>query len=255
MIVHKKHTKKIIYTIIFYSTVIALLYALYGLNLITVAVIGFLTVRILFLALDVKGCKQVTTHKITVKNDNFHIDDRSFSLQDAYLFFRLKDCGENSAVSLYREEGRNVETIFQDMIFSPSEFEDFLKLTAPYRKIKEFPWKIHTTHDTLFVCKEGFFVDGRAFFYDEVESITWKTTVHYEMTAKRESVLLTIDLKSGEGVIENFWDAKERLYAKLLYVSMRVNGKKIEKITGNKTFAKAFDTILKELQTKECASL
>lgn len=255
MIVHKKHTKKILYKIILYSTIMTLLYALYGLNLITIAVIGFLTVRILFLALDVKGCKQETVHEINVKNGNFHIDDKTFPLQGAYLFFRLRECGENSAVSLYLEEGRNVETIFQDIIFSPSEFEAFLKLIAPYRKINVFPWNKHTTHDTLFVCKEGFFIDGRAFFYDEVENITWKTTVHHEMTAKRESVLVSVDLKNGEGVIENFWSAKETLYAKLLYVSMRVNGEKIEKVTGNKKFVKAFDAILKTLQTKECASL
>ena len=252
--IDKKDTKKIFYKIILYIAVIATIYALYGLNLITIAVIGFLTVRILFLALDLKSCKQATTHKISVVDDNFRIDDKTFSLQDAYLFFRLKDCGENSAVSLFMEKSQDVETIFQDMIFNPSEFKTFLSLIVPYSKFNTFLWKSNT-NGTLFVCKSGFMVEGRALFYDEVESIEWKTKVHYNMTAKMEVVWLYVALKNGEGIKAYFADAKEVLYAKLMYISMRVNGETIDKATGYKKFTRPFNKILEELERKECASI
>ena len=252
--IDKKDTKKIFYKITLYIAVIVMVYALYGLNLITIAVIGFLTVRILFLALDLKSCKQATTHKISVVDDNFRIDDKTFPLQDAYLFFRLKDCGENSAVSLFMEKSQDVETIFQDMIFNPSEFKTFLSLIVPYSKFNTFLWETDTS-GTLFVCKRGFMVEGRSLFYNEVKRINWKTEVFHHMTAKTEIVRLYVGLKNGTVVKAYIIHTNEALYAKLIYVSMRVNSEKIEKVTGNKKFAKAFDTILKEIQTKECASI
>ena len=151
--------------------------------------------------------------------------------------------------------GNKIITIFSKIIFNQDELLAFLKLIKPYRKFNAFPWDRFNTNGTLFVCKDGFIINGREIFYSEVKKIDWETKFHHNMTAKTRIVTLYIDLKNSEHIIDIFYSAKWLLYAKILYINMRVNNEKIGIATGHKKVAKAFNKILKELEKDRCESL
>ena len=254
MLISPKNSKEFIYKIILYSVGCAVLY-IYGINLITVIVMAFFIIQIIWNIVDMRSCKQKAEYKLYIKDDILYFNTQKFPLANSYLFFNLVDCGKKISVSLYQEIDTKVVTVFESIVFNRTEFIEFFKLIRPYRKFRAFPWDKFNTNNSLYVCKDGFIICGREFFYSEVKKFDWKTTFHYEMTARIRIVTLYIYLQNGKRVKEAFHFAKWLIYAKILYIDMRVNNEKIGTATGHKKVAKAFNEILKELDKNGCESL
>ena len=262
MIISHKSTENFFYKALLYTIVgivgfiiVSILFDINILSFFTLVFFSFLILKGLFHALEIKSCKQNKEHELKVKNDTLYFDKKQFLLTESYLFFRLEECGKNAVVSLYQEKDAKVITIFSQIIFTPTEFEEFLQLIKPYRKFDTFPWKRYNTHKTLYVCKKGVIINGRELFYGEIETIDWATKVIYNMNARIENVTIDIELKNGEKIIETFRNAKDILYAKLLYISLGLEGKDIAPASGYKRLASPFNKILEELKRNECESL
>ncbi len=190
-----------------------------------------------------------------IKNNILYFNKNKFDLQNSYLFFHLYECGDNITVALYQEKRDKIVTIFSKIIFNRNELLEFLKLIKPYRKFNAFPWDKFNTNSTLYVCRDGFIIDGREIFYSEVKKVDWETTFLHYYTHKIRTIELYIYLKNDTIVKEIFYDAKWLIYAKILYIHMRVNNEKIDTATGHKKVAKAFNEILQELDKNGCESL
>jgi len=215
----------------------------------------FIVAKGLFHALDIKYCKQPERVEIDIRNNIFYLNDQHFPLAKGYLYFELRECGKNIAVSLYLENEKQNTTIFPKLIFSPKEFESFLKLIAPYRKIDFFPWEKYSTYPALFVCNRGFIVGGRILFYDEVQSFEWETGVFYRVGKVHKKITIEIRLKNGEILSEFLLDSSATTQAKIAYIEHRIHGKPIGEVLKNKKTAGAFRKILKILETNECEML
>ncbi len=264
MTISKKSAEELLYKSIFYGTigVFALIYIVSGKQKIddififlAFAFAIFLIIKGLWHFIEIKECKQESEYKFDIKNNILYFNKNKFDLQNSYLFFHLNECGDNISVALYQEKRDKIITIFSKIIFNRNELLEFLKLIKPYRKFNAFPWDKFNTNKTLYVCKDGFIIDGREIFYNEVKKMDWETKFNHNMTAKTRIVTLYIDLKNGENIMEIFYNAKWLIYAKIFYIHMRVNNEKIDTATGHKKIAKEFNKILQELDKNGCESI
>jgi len=264
MTISKKSAEELLYKSIFYTLigVFALIYIVSGKQKIdnififsAFAFASFLIFKGLWHFIEIKECKQESKSLFDIKNDILYFNKNKFDLQNSYLFFHLNECGDNITVALYQEKRDKIVTIFSKIIFNRNELLEFLKLIRSYRKFNAFPWDKFNTNSTLYVCRDGFIIDGREIFYSEVKKVDWETTFHYEMTARIRIVTFYIYLKNGKRVKGRFDFAEWSIYAKILYIHMRVNNEKIDTATGHKKVAKAFNEILQELDKNGCESL
>lgn len=262
MTISKKSTEKFFYKTLLHIGIgiigFVLVYNLYSINMISFLVIVFfisLIIKGLFHSLEINYCKQENICTIEIKNNILHFTQKEFFLEDSYLFFRLEACSTNAAVSLHQEKDAKIITIFQKVIFNPLEFQEFLKLIQPYRKFDVFPWKKNMTYGTLYVCKHGFIVGGREFFYHEVEKFEWGTEIYYKRLARFERATMYIDLKNGEKIIETYQDSAGLTNARIFYIWLYVHKKEIAKATGYKKITRPFNQILEALEKEGCESL
>ena len=209
----------------------------------------FLVLIGVFYALGIPNCKQKQEDTISIKNDIFyHNNIETANLKNTYLFFELYECGKNIAVTLYQEKDAKRVRIFQRIIFSDTEFRNFLKLIQPYRKFDSFPWKKYHTKGTFFVCYEGFILDGREFFYDEVATLSWESETYYKRLAKFERINIELELKNKELIVHTFFDAKTMIYVKLAYIVTRTTNKHINELTESKKITSMYEKLLTGLQ-------
>ncbi len=262
MQIAKKSSEKFLYKAILHFIVgfvgFIAIYIIFEINILSFLSLAFFLFIILkggWHVFEFKSCKQEQSHELEIQNNTICFDRKHIVLDNSYLFFRLEECGKNVVVSLYQEKNAKILTIFSKIIFSPSEFKKFLELIKPYRKFDAFPWKKFNTHHTIYVCKKGIIIDGRELFYEEIEMIEWETEISYRMNARIESVTVVIGLKNNEKIIETFRNAQDKIYAKLLYVSLRLKGRMKDAVSGNNQTVASFNEILKELEKKECEEL
>ena len=225
------------------------LFVLIGLVLaIAVIIIG------IYHGLGIEACKQTHQQTITIEHDYLLLDNKKIALDGSYLYFELYACHKDIAVSLYQEKGGGVRMLFQNIIFSPKEFETFLECIRPYRKLDLFPWKRYHTQKSFYVCKEGFILNGREIFYQEVASIAWMTEAYYRYTARFERVIVEMRLKSGELLTEIYLHANSMLYVKLAYIATQTDDKTIDEITQGQTMRQLFEKTVHTIEEKGCVS-
>jgi len=262
MKINKKNTEIFLYKMLLYMSTgtigSVLVYNLYTINMISFLVIIFfifLIIKGLFHSLEIKYCKQKKIYNIKIEDNIFYLDTKAFPLQDSYLFFKLQACDKNAVVSLHQEKDAKIITIFQKIIFNPLEFEKFLMLIKLYRKFDVFPWKKNITYGSLYICKDGFIVCGREFFYHEVEKFEWGTEIYYQRTAKFERAIIYIYLKNDEKVIETYRNIDGLTNARIFYIWMHIRNEEIANATGYKKIICPFNKILEELEKTGCESL
>ncbi len=139
---------------------------------------------------DVKECKG-GDYTLKIENDILYINEKPFNLKDKCLFVQSQKCDEYFKVFLYDDK---MNLIFK-AVFDENEYIGFLKIIKPYKKLPLF---LERT-DGIFLCKEGFAINGREFFYDEVKSIEWEIKKYRcKFFSCSEKVVVSIILKNGQ---------------------------------------------------------
>ncbi len=248
-----KNTKKFLYNTVFYiSFAIILFFISWRLNNIfsylffIVAVLLLLRGYLYFF--DAKECKGEEC-ELKIKNDVLYIDDKSINLKGKYLFLKSQKCGELFKVFLY-EEKETKTTFLLKTVLDEKEYIKLLKLIKPYKKL---PLYLEKT-DGLFICKNGFAINGREFFYNEISSIEWEVkTYRCRFGVCSRYILVYIRLKDGNVVTTDI-EEEDLNYAKLLYIKAVLNNDKLE-ISGNKNFVKIFNKLIDKITNDECENL
>jgi len=247
-----KNTKKFLYKAIFYLFFAVVLFFIswkigniFSYVLFVVAVLVLLKGYLYFF--DANECKSKECES-KIKNDVLYIDDKSINLKDKYLFLESQKCDEYFKVFLYENE-KKPKLIFK-IIVNEKEYIGLLKLIKPYKKLPLFLEKT----DGIFLCKQGFAIDGREFFYDEIASIEWDVKRYRcKFVVCKRYILVYIRLKD-DNVITTDIEEKDLNYAKLLYIKAVLNNDKLE-ISGNKNFVKIFNKLIDKITNDECENL
>ncbi len=262
MLVSKKDSKKFLFIAFVYIAfgVIFSLFSLYESNEVYIEIIAainlFLTAFGMYNLFRFFTCRQKDSYTIDIKNKTLYFNDKSFDLQESFLFFELKKCAkELIEVWLYQEKDAKIVTIFSKLLFSKEEFEKFLKLIKPYRKFDAFPWKSYKTKGAFYLCKDGFILNGREFFYEEVESIEWKNRYERLVSGTLIFVIVTIKLKNSQKIEEVFVKTDDFIYVKLTYIDIKIKSKEdILRVEGNPQMNLKFYELKEEIKRGGCGA-
>jgi len=202
-------------------------------------------------------CTQKKSYKLDIKEGRLILDNKSFELQDSFLFFKLKKCTKELVkLSCYQERDAEIMTIFTDILFSKEELEAFLELIKPYRKFDAFPWRDYSTLNKLYLCKKGFIFDGREFFYDEIESTEWENRHERFVSGTIIFVDVTIKLKNSQIIKNSFLKDDGFIYVKLTYLNLKIKKEgEMKRIEGNPVLSLKFYQMLDEIEESGCDTL
>jgi len=217
-----QNTKNFLYKAIFYISlaIVIFIFSSQNLNLFSaIAMVGglyFLLKGYLYF-FDVRECKG-GEFVINIKNDILYIDNNSISLKDKYLSLNTQKCDNYFKVFLYDDKNR----LILKAILDKKEYIEFFRLIKPYKKL---PLYLEET-DGIFVCKEGFAIDGREFFYDEIASIEWDIeTDKCKFTYCSKTIYLDVRLKNNT-LITAKYQKNNFVLEKLLFIKRILEGKK-----------------------------
>ena len=108
--------------------------------------------------------------------------------------------------------------LFLKTIVDEKEYINLLKLIKPYKKL---PIYLSETNG-IFLCKNGFSLNGREFFYDEISLIEWETKNYYcRFTYCAKKIYVYITLKNNLLIEADFYK-NDLVYAKLIYINMAI---------------------------------
>ncbi len=248
-----KNTKKFLYTAIFYiSFAIILFFISWKIN--NIFSYLFFIMAVLFLLrgylyfFDAKECKGEEC-ELKIKNDVLYIDDKSINLKGKSLFLESQKYDELFKVFLYEEKEIKTNLLLK-AVLDEKEYIELLKLIKHYKKL---PLYVEKT-DGIFLCKNGFAINGREFFYNEISSIEWEVkTYRCRFGICSRYILVYIRLKDGNVVTTDIKE-KDLNYAKLLYIKAILNNDKLE-ISGNKNFVKIFNKLIDKIRKDGCENL
>ncbi len=248
-----KNTKKFLYIAIFYIS-FAIIFFFISWKISNIFSYLFFIVAVLVLLkgylyfFDFKECKG-KEYELKIKNDALYIDDKSINLKGKYLFLESQKCDELFKVFLYEEKETKTNLLLKSVL-DEKEYIELLKLIKPYKKL---PLYLEKT-DGLFICKNGFAINGREFFYNEISSIEWEVkTYRCRFGVCSRYILVYIKLKDGNVVTTDI-EEKDLNYAKLLYIKAILDNNKL-KISGNKNFVKIFSKLIDKIRKDGCENL
>jgi hypothetical protein len=253
LIIKSKNTKIFLLKAIFYFFVVFIfLFFIFSKgeidNLIEFA--GCLAVVFIFLKgfenfFDFKECKGKNV-SLKIENNVLYINDKKVPLKDKFLFLESERCDNFFKVFLYEEKDTKTNLLLK-VVLDEKEYIYFLKLIKPYKKL---PLYISETKG-IFLCKDGFSLNGREFFYNEVFSIEWKTRNHRcRFTYCVKEINVYIRLKNNV-LIEADFDKKDLIYIKLIYIKASLE-KTSKVIFKNKKLAKMFNNLVEKIKKEGC---
>jgi hypothetical protein len=122
-------------------------------------------------------------------------------------------------LTLRIESEDKVEVVFKNKVFNDKELKELLKLLKPYFKRKNGAEKIEVKNATLELFDEGFALNNREFYYDEISDI--ETT----LIDNHGTFLLDfkIFLKNGE-IVDKRLNGGSDEYAKAIFAKLKHDG-------------------------------
>lgn len=197
--------------------------------------------------------KQSRFYEFTIEADTLHFDAKRFSLKNRTLFFKLLACGDLKRVSLYLSDNKNIRNIFENVIFDDAEYEAFVSVVLPYKKLKRLvPHK--TNLFDLYVCEEGFAIEGEEFLYEEIASFETKT--RYSGYVRNSVADVTFQTVEGKTVKKRFiLDRNMKRAAKLLYIQSSVEKLEIDHGKCDVRFNEAYRLLTESIAQRGCETL
>ena len=149
----------------------------------------------------------------TITNNFVNYNGQQYSLKDKFLTIRSAQEKDFYRVSLWIEQGKTAEKIFEHVVFDIEEMALFLKMIKPYRKSDVCPIE---NSEKIKLFENGFIFENQEILYDEIESFD----------AKRIDIngakYLDIDIKLKNGQrIDTRLAGGTKEYAKALYANMQ----------------------------------
>ena len=215
-----KNTKIFLYKAIFYISlaIVIFIFSSQNINLFSaIAMIGglyFLLKGYLYF-FDVRECKG-KEFVIKIEDDILYIDNKSISLKGKYLFLNTQKCDNYFKVFLYDDKN-----ILLKAILDKKEYIEFFRLIKAYKKL---PLYLEETIG-IFVCKDGFSIDEREFFYNEIVSIEWEIKNDIcKFIYCSKAIYLYVRLKNNTLITAQY--PKDKLVLeKLLFIKSILEGK------------------------------
>ena len=194
-------------------------------------------------------CRQSRVYEFTIKEDTLLFDTKRFPLKNNTLFFKLLSCGEPKKISLYVSDNKEVQNIFENVIFDDAEYEQFISLVKPYKKLKRLIPK-KTNLSALYVCQEGFALEGEEFLYDEIASFEIETRYSgYVSSNVADVIFQTVE---GQTVKKRFiLDRAMKTMAKLLYIQTVIDKIEIDHRKSNPQFNEAYRLLTESIAQRE----
>ena len=162
---------------------------------------------------------QAVDVKIDIKDDYLIFEDEKYPLKDAKITVEFPYIDPITRVTLRIERKNKIETVFEDLVFYDRELKELLELIKPYLKHKDILEKIEKK-ETLILFEDGFALNNRDFYFDEVEYI--ETTLVSSGTYYLD---LKIVLKNGEIISERLTGGSDE-YAKAIFLELKYKGVK-----------------------------
>jgi len=210
-------------------------------------VVVFILLKGLESFFDFKECKGENV-SLKIENDILYVNDKKVPLKNKYLFLESKKCDKFFKVFLYEEKDTKTNLLLKTII-NEEEYINLLKLIKPYKKL---PIYLSETKG-IFLCKNGFSLNGREFFYNEISSIEWETQNSYcRFTYCAKKIYVYITLKNNVLIKADFYK-NDLVYAKLIYINMAI--KKKNKIIGNKKIVKIFNNLIEKIKKEDCENI
>ena len=195
-------------------------------------------------------CRQSRVYEFTIKEDTLLFDAKSVSLKDETLFFKLLSCGDLKRISLYVNDNKKIRNIFENVIFDDAEYKAFISVILPYKKLKRLiPHK--TNLFDLYVCEEGFAIEGEEFLYDEI--VSFKTETQYSGYVRSSVADVTFQTVEGKMVKKRFiLDRNMKRAAKLLYIQSSVEKLEIDHGKCDVRFNEAYRLLTESIAQRGC---
>jgi hypothetical protein len=159
---------------------------------------------------------QSSSFKIDIKNNYLIFEDKKYSLKNAYITTEFKN-KDLSRVTLRIEKENNAKIIFNNVVFNTKELKKLLELIKPYLKHKDIT--DIEKNETFKLFKNGFSINNRYFYYDEIEEI--KTTLIN--TSGSYFLDIEIFLKNGEIIDKRLTGGSDE-YAKAIFAKLKHSG-------------------------------
>jgi hypothetical protein len=162
---------------------------------------------------------QASSFKIDIKDDYLIFNDKKYSLKNSKITVEFSKKESLTRVTLRVENENKVEIVFKNLVFEDKELKEFLELIKPYLKHKNIIEDIEEKNETFRLFKDGFALNNREFYYDEIEDI--KTT----LIDSSGSYYLDIEifLKSGEIIDKRLINGSNE-YAKAIFAKLKHKG-------------------------------
>ena len=162
---------------------------------------------------------QPSSFQIDIKDDYLIFEGKKYSLKKSKITVEFPHRDPIIRVTLRIESENRVEIIFKDIVFYDKELKELLELVKPYLKNEEIVKKIEEKNETLRLFKNGFALNNREFYYDEVKDI--KTTLidssgTYYLDFK-------VVLKNGEIIDKRLVGGSDE-YAKAIFAKLKHSG-------------------------------
>lgn len=167
-------------------------------------------------------------YEIAIKDNYLIFNDEKFLLQQSYLTIEFLRKEPIMRVTLRVENKNGTQIVFKNLVFYDTEFKALLELIKPYLKNETLIEKIEEKNETLRLFKNGFALNNREFYYNEVKDI--QTTIIDGGTYYLDYKIV---LKNGE-IIEKRLINGSSEYAKAIYTKLKLQNKTIPYCQENK---------------------
>ncbi len=210
----------------------------------------FLFAAAVFYAHRAYLCRQSRVYEFTIEADTLLFDTKRLPLKNNTLFFKLFVCGDLKRVSLYLSDNKNIRNIFENVIFDDAEYKAFISVVLPYKKLRRLiPHK--TNLFDLYVCEEGFAIEGEEFLYEEIASFETKT--RYSGYVRSSVADVTFQTVEGKTVKKRFiLDRNMKRAAKLLYIQSSVEKLEIDHDKCDVRFNETYRLLTESIAQRGC---
>ena len=175
----------------------------------------------IFLIVQFVQLSQPYDYEIAIKDNYLIFNDEKFLLQQSYLTIEFLRKEPIMRVTLRVESENNTQIVFKNLVFYDTELKMLLEMIKPYLKNETLVEKIEEKNETLRLFENGFALNNREFYYNEVKDIqtTLIDTGTYYLDYK-------IVLRNGE-VIEKRLINGSNEYAKAIYTKLKLQNNTI----------------------------
>ncbi len=221
----------------------------------------FLIAKGVYHLFQAKNCRLDKSHTFEIRDEQIYFDDTRFSLKDSFIFIELSLCdSEKKVVTAFLETNNQTKTIFQDIVFTNSEYDNFLSIILPYKKLQyKIPKKSNIS--SIQVCKKGFALDEIEFLYSEIESFDLQTdrNLSSPVTGGVLNIAdITIKTKSNKTIKKHYFidlDTFVKNLAKLIYIQSKIEQVEVNALKSDFRFRDAYMQITEMVEKEGCESL